>query len=251
MPSTKIDVLRVPTGGVDRSQQSFLLAQQTAYQIALNQTGFKQESFDTLLNFRPYRSQLVQTPPFISLFSLSGFAGSGAPNQVRLMLQILDNAGTLQYFVLDEATARFVLPTNTATQTQINFVLQTVIPTNTTINGQCLLYGINTTDFAALNDEIDVVITATGTFKWRKNSGAYTTGVAIAPTVALGGNGLMVAFQALTGYTISDTWSWKLTTTPYAATYPSYGVKQATYQRDVYVSGYDRNILRLRNNLLT
>lgn len=251
MPSTKIDVLRVPTGGVDRSQQSFLLAQQTAYQIALNQTGFKQESFYTLLNFRPYRSQLVQIPPMTALFSLTGFMGFGAPGQVRLMVQILDNTGTLQYFILDEVTARFVLPTNTATQTQINFVLQTAIPADTTINGQVLLYGINTTDFANLNDEIDIVIVDSTHFKWRKNSGAYSGSIVIAPTVALSGTSLTVAFQATSGYTAAETWSWKLTTTPYAATYPSFGVTQATYQSDVYIAGYDRNVLRLRNNVLT
>jgi len=54
-----------------------------------------------------------------------------------------------------------------------------------------------------------VVIDATGTpdtFKWKKNDGAYTTGVAITASAIALSDGVSVAFGTTTGHTLNDQW---------------------------------------------
>lgn len=49
-----------------------------------------------------------------------------------------------------------------------------------------------------------VVVTATGTFKWKKNDGAYTTGVAMTGSAQALSDGISVTWGATTGHTIGD-----------------------------------------------
>jgi hypothetical protein len=44
------------------------------------------------------------------------------------------------------------------------------------------------------------------TFKWRKNGGSYTTGVAITGAAQAISDGVTVAFAATTGHTLADKW---------------------------------------------
>jgi len=51
-----------------------------------------------------------------------------------------------------------------------------------------------------------VAVTATGTFKWKKNDGNYTTGVAMTGSAQALSDGISVTFAATTGHTIGDYW---------------------------------------------
>lgn len=54
-----------------------------------------------------------------------------------------------------------------------------------------------------------VIIDATGipnTFKWQKNAGAFTTGVAITGAAQALADGVTIAFAATTGHTLNDQW---------------------------------------------
>jgi len=53
--------------------------------------------------------------------------------------------------------------------------------------------------------EIDGVASP-NTFKWRKNSGSWTTGVAITGAAQALADGVTATFDALTGHTLTDTW---------------------------------------------
>ncbi len=56
----------------------------------------------------------------------------------------------------------------------------------------------------------DVEIDATGTpdtFKWRKGTGSYTTGVAITGAAQTLSNGVTIAFNATTGHTVGNKWT--------------------------------------------
>lgn len=50
-----------------------------------------------------------------------------------------------------------------------------------------------------------VIITATGTFKWKKNNGTFTTGVAITGSAQTLSDGVQVTFGSTSGYTANDT----------------------------------------------
>lgn len=63
-----------------------------------------------------------------------------------------------------------------------------------------------TTTKATYDIEIDST-GATDTFKWRKDGGAYTTGVSCAVTATTLSSGLSVVFGAITGHTLGDKWS--------------------------------------------
>jgi hypothetical protein len=59
------------------------------------------------------------------------------------------------------------------------------------------------------NGNYEVEIDATGTpdtFKWRKDAGAYTTGVAITGAAQTLAEGVTVTFAATTGHTLGDKW---------------------------------------------
>jgi hypothetical protein len=166
---------------------------------------------------------------------------------------IRDNNAAFRYLVLNETNARYVDPNNTATQTLLPVILQINVPNNTTVTGQCLLYGFNSTDFSANGDNIEVVIDSATTFKWRRNGGAYTTGVAIASVVSIGANGLKLAFQTTTGFTVSDTWKWqRYNTLPTGdATTSRFVYDKAFYNTDAYFGGISRNIMRVRDGFIT
>lgn len=234
MASTKAFIPHVPSKGVDQSAQSFTL------DVA---------SSRYLLNFRPEKNQLIQTPLFLKYATLTALGGT-SPGAVRLITSLLNLAGNLHYFVLDEATARFVDPSNPSTQIAIPFVLQTTCPTNPAIQGQVLLYGISALDFSTLADEFEVTIVDGTHFKWRKNAGSWSADLVIANATNIG-VGMYLGFLSTSGFNPGDTWKWKRVASPYTGLYPSYAVTTHPYRKDCYIAGYDRHILRLRNDTLT
>lgn len=204
--------------------------------------------------------RLEQTPWLGSLQALSKLTGEVSDTPTRLIRLVNNAAGTLQYLVINETNARYMNPSNTATQSLIPVVLQTAQPNNATLTGQCLLYGINSTDFAAAGNTIDVTIDTASTFKWRRNGGAWSAGLPIQQNTAIGVNGLNVSFQgegAVTDYvnfTPGDTWTWTRTTMPSLTAVPStanFCLSSDVYGNDVYIGGVGRNILRLRDDFVT
>lgn len=235
MASTKEQQFRVPTGGIDRSQQSFLL---------------DPGSFQVLLNLRPDGGQLNQTPLIYPLFSNFTTYNSVASGTVRALKLLLNIGAQLRYFSLDESHGRFLDP-STGTQVQVPFVLQTAVPNRSDITGQCLLYGISTLGFLVLNTSVDIQIVDSTHFKYQQSGGGYSASLLIGPAVALGVTGMYASFLATSGYTAGDTWTWTRTLTPYQGVYPSFQVQTAFSRRDCYFAGYDRHVLRLRDNMLT
>ncbi len=84
-----------------------------------------------------------------------------------------------------------------------------VLPASFTGSGLCdLSAGGSYTGTAAAT--FDVVIDGTGspdTFKWRKDGGSFTSGVTITGAAQTLSDGVTVTFGALTGHTLSDSWS--------------------------------------------
>lgn len=233
MATVKQFFLRVPEGGVDRSAQSFTLPMGT---------------FWYLLNLRPWQKKLTQTPLFRKYATLSSFSAV-ASGALRLMKPLLKTDGALVYFALDEVHARFIDPSNFATQTKLQFVLQTAVPSNPAVQGQVLLYNISNVGIA-VDDEIEVTIVDATHFKWRLNGGSWSADTVIANGVTIN-TSMYLGFLATTGFNTGDTWKWKSTTTPYQGLFPSFQVQNAMYKRDCYIAGYDRNVLRLRDDCVT
>jgi hypothetical protein len=241
--------LRVITRGVDQSSQRHLVGTESAWY---------------LLNMRPHRGRLEQTPWLEGLYNLSPINGEGGTFSINLMRRVafVGTAGqrVSQYFMVSPYTARLINP-NTSVNTYIPCVAQTGKPNNTTLTGECLLYGHNTTDFTTDGDKIDVQINTTGAlFRWRKNATAWSADIAIGPSVAIGANGLYVSFQGegsttdYTNFTIGDTWTWTRTAAlPTSITALSVLAMNSpvwaseAYANDVYFCA-NRVVMRARNN---
>lgn len=235
MATTKQYFTRIPSGGFDRSAAPHACPPNTWYD---------------LLNFKPLPGRLLQTAPFVSKFALT----VGLGYSTDFLDLVRDKDFNLRYLVLNQKNLFYVDPTNTATQVNVPFVTQDRIPNNITVNGQCLLYGINTTDFAADGDTIDIVIDGATTFKWRRNAGAYTTLVPITTNVAIGANGLKVGFLATTGFTVADAWRWSRADAGGSAgggTAAAAGVySKAQFGSDNYISSPNGGLIRVRNNFV-
>lgn len=207
------------------------------------------------LNFRPNRGKLTVTPALYDWFNLTNLTDESSQTSIKLIRVIRNLNEQLRYLIINHKTARFVDPTNTATQVQIPVIVQTAKPNNDGVTGECLLYGFNVTDFAATNDEIEVEIQTATTFRWRRNAGSWTSGVTIAPEVALGSNGLKVSFQDDDGYTAADVWKWKRSNVhPYTgadATTDKFPFSVDFYNKDTYIGGIERNVMRVRDDFLT
>lgn len=179
---------------------------------------------------------------------------SATPAYLRFIDLIRNTANQLRYLFLSEQGGAYADPV-VLTWLELPVILQTKIPNNLDIHGQVLLYGANINDFAVLGDQIEIAIETGGTtFKWRKNAGSYTTAVPIAPIVDLGSNGLKAAFQDTTGYTDGDTWIWVRSAYPYdpaELTCLERVPQISIFNTDIYISGVSRNILRMRDDMLT
>jgi hypothetical protein len=218
-----------PIGGFDRSQASHR----------------SEGTFYDLLQLRPQKGKLVQTDPMLLHLATS--------SQVRFNDLVRNANGDLRYLTLTEAGGLLIDPSTPYTQVAVPVVLQIAVPNQSTIIGECLLWGISTLDFAAANDQIDVQIASATTFQWRKNGGSWSSALTIGPEVSIG-TALKVSFMDDDGYNTGDTWSWKRTSYPYtgadASTVRSVP-KVSAYKSDVYIAGVERNILRLRSDVLT
>ena len=229
-------------GGVDRSTSSFR-----------GNAGV----YD-LLNLRPLPGTYEQTDPLIQLSTLSTLDGE-ADSTTRFCDVVKNANGDAKYLVLNEETARYVDVTTPATQVEIPTVLQTAVPNRTDEYGECLLSGISALDFDGAATYFDVEIetagtsSTPGTFQWRKDGGAWTTGATISTAGTTVGTGMKAHFLTTYGYTPGDRWTWTKGAYPYdGSSVNSKVAPQArTYKSDIYISPVDRHILRLRTDVLT
>lgn len=96
-----------------------------------------------------------------------------------------------------------------------------------------------------------VIIDATGTpdtFKWKKDSGSFTTGVSITGSAQTLTDGITITFAATTGHTLND--QWVITVTVYTAA-PDlllHHYEGATVRNYVLISG---NLFRINGSALT
>jgi hypothetical protein len=210
---------------------------------------------------RPVLGRLEQTPWLQTFQALTKLTGETPDTSTHFIKLVKNVAGNLRYLILNETNARFMDPTTPATQTLVPCILQVAKPNNTSLTGECLLYGFNVTDFAAAGDQIDVQIASATTFKVQRNGGGYGSALPISASQLVTVNGLYVAFQgggALTdfaNFTPGDTWSWirynVLPSTDYSNTTFNLSYPSASYNTDVYIGGVARNIMRVRDNFIT
>jgi len=246
MPSTHQTAVRVVNRGFNQGVQRHLLDAQFCWD---------------LLNLEQVNGRLQQTPWLGSLVNTALLTGEAATSPVRMIRSVYSTSLGLKYLVLNETNARYVDITTPATQTLIPVVLQTAQPSNAGLTGQCLLYGINSTDFAATGDTIDVNIVTASTFRWRRNAGAWSASLPIQQSTTITVSGLAVSFQGqgdvtdYTNFTPGDTWTWtRLNTIPSPTANPTtanFTFSSDVYGQDVYIGGVSRNIMRLRNDFLT
>jgi len=239
MPSTTQPIPVFPEGGINRAT--------ARHRVPLGEWWDVQ-------NMRFHRGRMEQTRQIGVAAGLTTL-NSVVPNTpIRLMMPTRTVSNAVRYLILDQQTARYANPDGWA-QTAIPCVLQTKIPDNETINGECLLYGHNVTDFSTAGDKITVEIQTTTTFRWRRNAGTWTSSITVGPEVALGVNGLKVSFQDDAGFVAGNLWEWtRQVATPYTGADSStfnFPFDTTLYDKDVYLGGVERNVMRVRDNFIT
>lgn len=245
MASNFIPVSRQITKGFDQQRQRHLMDSAACW---------------TLNNLKPVKGRLEQTPWVDTFKSMTNLTGD-TTSPTRFVKLVKDIAGNLQYLILNEANARFMDPVTTTTQVLIPSVQQVACPADTTLTGQCLLYGISVLDFTTTNDQFDVKTVSASTFEWRKNGGAWSSALTIGPATLITSNGLTVAFQAggavtdYVNYPVGSVWSWQrkdAMPTPLSdATTFNLPYGSDSYQNDTYIGGYARTVWRVRDNMIT
>ncbi len=170
-------------------------------------------SFYDLLNFKysPFQvGTLIQTPYFGLGFQFSRGTYYDAGSQTEPTTSAI-RMHTGQIVMTD-----YVFWNTGVTALQAFY--QTTVPSAETIYTGLRLVINSVAGLAiTLGSTLDVVIEGGGTtFKYRKNGGAYTTGVGITTAgVSIDGGNATLYFLAASGYTAADTWSWTRTDCAY------------------------------------
>ncbi len=190
-------------------------------------------SFFRLTNARlTYTGGAVEQTP---AFSIATSWTAGTYYNGGVVAEAATSVGRL--FIYDNATRYVFGLTARVDGVQKQVLVQSTIPAANTLLTNCLLV-VN--DYAALGitlgSTIDIEIEAGGaTFKWRKNGGGYTTGLACSLTgTSIDGGNATVYFLAATGLNVGDVWSW--TRTDFLNTSGGYGL---LYNWPYAISGSD------------
>lgn len=92
---------------------------------------------------------------------------------------------------------------------QLQVIYQTTTPAAETIYTGCRLVVNSITGLGlTLGLTLDVEMTATAAFRWRKNGGAWTAGVPSTAGVSIDGGNATLYFLANTGFAGTETWAW-------------------------------------------
>lgn len=163
-----------------------------------------------LLNFRPSRAAGVfdQTPYFRESvqYARGTYWDGAAPATEPTTSAVKGYTPAGSVYAWTEYT---VLASSTAMQV----FYQVTQPAAENNNTGCLVLINNVAGLAlALGSTLDIEIDAAATFRWRKNGGGWTAGVAITTTgVSIDGGNVTVYFLTATGFTVGHLWQWRRT----------------------------------------
>ena len=105
---------------------------------------------------RPVLGRLEQTPWLQAFQALTKLTGETPDTSTHFIKLVKNVAGNLRYLILNETNARFMDPATPTTPTVVPCILQVAKPNNTSLTGECLLYGFILTDFPAAASQVDV-----------------------------------------------------------------------------------------------
>lgn len=214
----------------------------------------KDGTFNTLINMRPTvgLGKLEQTAPFKS--STTWTAGTVYKNGVGVTEASQPSSLALIFGGSEYAFAESARVSGT----QMQVLRMTAYPAAETIYTGCLLV-VNNFSSLGVNAgaALDIVIEAGGaTFKWRKNGGAYTTGLACTTSgTSIDGGNATVYFLATSGFNPTDTWTW--TRTDLMGEYSGFGYQgyQLTYnwsytvfENKFYFTDFSGRVMVMENN---
>lgn len=173
-------------------------------------------SFWDLIGWRPEANtgRLEQLHPFIATQLVQGtyYDGASATEaSASAITGFLPKAIVTDYVIW--GTGANYPEAAFSSGTQLQCFYQVTQPAAVTINTHCLLV-INSISGLAitLGNTIDIEIDAATTFRWRKNGGAWTAGVACSTAgTAIDGGNATVYFLIASGHTIGDLWQWRRT----------------------------------------
>lgn len=226
-----VSLTNLPTAfvkGIDRSIAPLLADRASFYTLRNLRQSFEQRGlieqtpywYATQFNAGTYYNAGSQTEPSTSAVRLvapdllvTDYVCRGPSGQLQVFYQACDNS----------------------TETDIHFGCRVVI-----------------NDLSALaitlGSTLEIDIDAATTFRWRKNGGAYTSGVAITTTgVDIDGGNATVYFLVATGHTVGTTWTWTRTDASFADATGTfeYPLEYTYYKGDLYFNSVDDRMMMM------
>lgn len=178
------------------------------------------ETFYDMLGFRPSPAQsgLVEQVPYLTLQNtLSQGTYYNAGSQTEASNSAL--CGILQLRAVSSTNAiyvtQYIIRDNSLVQLQVFF--QSTSPSSgapgtETVFQACYMSVISVAGLAVtLGNTLDVEMTATAAFRWRKNGGGWTASVPSTAGVSIDSGNVILYFLANTGFVGNETWTWTRT----------------------------------------
>lgn len=185
-------------------------------------------SFRTMINCSFENAGRLEQSPYFRQYNISGSWSAGTYYNAGSQTE----PSTIPSHLILDLNGVSIIHANTYTfrvlGTQQQIVRQDTQPAGITLYTQCLAIINSFTGLAlALNDTLDVEMTAAAAFRWRKSGGGWTAGVPSTAGVSIDSGNVTLYFQAATGFAGTEAWSWRRTdwmaesavTTAYTAPY--------------------------------
>jgi len=222
----------VCTGGIDQRGSPGVNDKSTFWRLV----GFRQNAKSVgFLEQVPYfyqASQLLQ-----GTYYNAGSVTEATTSSVVAMLNLV----TITDFVSWNRTA--------GGQTACYYQSVSTPGAGSTINGHCMITVNSPAGLAlTLGQALDIEIDAATTFRWRKNGGAWTAGVACAVVgTSIDAGSVTVYFLTATGFTIGDAWSWTRTDCVHenATKKSAYPLQFVTWRKQVFFVSASGRIMKV------
>jgi hypothetical protein len=199
-------------------------------------------SFYDLLNFRQKKmvlGEVEQTPHFYEYTTITrGTYWNGASTTEP-------STSAVKYWDPYLTITEFCVSNTFGAQMQVFY--QTSAPATETVNTGCLLVINNIAALAVtLGNTLQVEIDSATTFRWRKNGGGWTAGLACSVSgTSIDGGNATVYFLAASGFTIADSWIWQRTDCGYETLANFHGAptRMRTYKNLTYFTSQDDRLM--------
>lgn len=205
-------------------------------------------TFYDLFHFRqsPTQSGLLEQIPFCEVDATRGAIAGTYWDGASSVTEV--STSKIRLCTVDTVITDYVVRGPANTQMQVFY--QTIVPSGTTVYTGCRLVINSIAGLAiTLGSTLDVEMTGVATFRWRKNSGAWTAGLVPSTAgVSIDGGNATLYFLASTGFAGTETWSWQRTDqASYTGTASITPLKYSYYKQELFFLTPEQRLMHVVN----